>query len=161
MGLDANEGELQVERLVDTRFEGQSHEISVPVASLDAASLGAIEAEFRERYREAYGVAPEGPIEYAAFRVRLRVPVARPVLQKLPSGASAGAGAGEMAPRPAWFGPEAPVETRVHAREALGAGAELPGPAIIEGSVETVVVPPGYVARVDAVGAVVVRAHTT
>ena len=58
--------------------------------------------------------------------------------------------------RSAWFGPDAPVQATVAAREDLGAGSTLTGPAIIEGSVETVVVPPGYAARVDEVGSVVV-----
>ena len=138
---------------MDARFEGQAHEISVPLPDLGADSLVRVEQDFRARYAEAYGVAPEGRIEYAALRVRLHLPVPRPPLQR----AEGDSGPEPVATRQAWFGPEAPVEAAVYHRERLSAGARLQGPAVVEGSVETVVVPPGYGAHVDEVGSVVVR----
>jgi N-methylhydantoinase A len=156
MGFDAEEGELLVEHLVDARYAGQSHELSVPVENLGRESLGSVEAAYRERYRAAYGVAPAGDIEYAAFRVRLRVPVERPALQHIKA-AAAGLPSGQTGRRPARFGPDVAVDTAVYDRDSLAAGAELAGPAVVEGSVETVVIPPGYAGRVATVGSLVLR----
>ena len=108
-----------------------------------------VPARFRARYAELYGVAPNGQVEFAAARVRLRLPVDRPPMIE------AGEQASEAVPsevRSAWFGPDAPVETRVFERGDLRSGAIAEGPAIVEGPVETTVVPPGWSASVDAAG---------
>jgi N-methylhydantoinase A len=142
-----------VERLVDARFEGQAHELAVPVATLSSAGLAALEKDFRERYRAAYGIEPLGRVEYAALRVKLSVAVEKP-----PVAASRSAGpAREPRVRPAYFGPAsggAWVPATALERAALPPGAPLAGPAIVEGRVDTIVVPPGWSARADAAGAV-------
>jgi N-methylhydantoinase A len=84
------------------------------------------------------------------------VPVERPALQHIKA-AAAGLPSGQTGRRPARFGPDVAVDTAVYDRDSLAAGAELVGPAIVEGSVETVVIPPGYAARVDTVGSLVLR----
>jgi N-methylhydantoinase A len=65
--------------------------------------------------------------------------------------------------RPAYFGPELIgsgfVDATVYDGSALGPGAEVHGPALVEEPFTVVVLPPGYRARVDEFGnyAVVVR----
>jgi N-methylhydantoinase A len=49
------------------------------------------------------------------------------------------------------------VECPIHDRYALGAGASIPGPAVLEELDSTVVVHPGYGARVDEHGNLVIR----
>ena len=151
LGLGGEVPGLRVERFVELRFEGQAHELEVPLARLDREALAGLEADFRARYRAAYGVVSEGRVECAAVRVRLALPVERPPLLELPGAAAAVA---PRARRLAWFGADAPVESAVHARDRLPAGARFAGPAIVEGAVETIVVPPGWLARVDAFGGV-------
>ena len=59
--------------------------------------------------------------------------------------------------RRAWF-PETDgfTDTAIHDRRRLGAGAQLPGPAIIEDPEATIVVPPGMHANVSAQGHIVI-----
>jgi N-methylhydantoinase A len=153
MGVASSESGLEIERFLDTRFVGQAHEVSIPVsAALDEAALAEVPSQFRARYAELYGIAPQGRVEIAAFRVRLRLPVARP-----PIADAASPAAREMPEenRRAWFlgvdGPEALV-TAVVDREDLHASSEIAGPLIIHGAVDTTVVPPGWGVRVDDVG---------
>ena len=152
MGVGDDEEGLEVERLVDARFVGQAHEVSIPLASFDV--IGEIPARFRTRYAELYGVAPAGRVEFAALRVRLRRPVDRPPLVDQVASASE---APPMEQRLAWFGPEAPVETGVVRRADFRPGVALSGPVIIEGSVETTVVPPGWNVRVDLAASLVIE----
>jgi N-methylhydantoinase A len=151
MGLAAGQaGARRVGYEVDARFEGQSHELSVPVSGLDASALASVEKAFRERYREAYGIDPQGRVEFAALRVKLRVEVPRP-----PAAAGRRARSERAArTRPAYFGGAGFVAATALERTALEPGRVLPGPAILEGRVDTIVVPPGWSARSDDAGAV-------
>ncbi len=154
MGLDGGErsGEVRVERLIDARFLGQAHELSIPVD--DLAQLEKIPDAFRARYRELYGIDPRGDVEYAAFRVRLTIPVTRPPLEIRDDPGATGAGG---TTRSAFFGPDRELATRVLARERLEVGEASPGPAVIEGPVDTIVVPPDWTAELDEVGSVHLR----
>ena len=161
MGLTGGEAALvdtlEIERLVDARFVGQSHELSIPFApqpGAEAAELAALPERFRARYRELYGIETEAAVEYAAFRVRLRIPVARPPLRRSDA-------ASTSTPRPewrdAWFGPEKASRTRVLSREGLALAGPLSGPLLVESDVDTVIVPPGWSAALDDVGSVHLR----
>ncbi len=149
LGVGAAVLGLRIERFVELRFEGQAHELPVSLAGLGREALAGIEASFRAAYHAAYGVVCDGRVEVAALRVRLTLPVERLPLLALESGRKQVAA---RASRPAWFGPDAAVETAVYARQQLPPGASFEGPAIVEGAVETIVVPPRWLARVDAVG---------
>ena len=116
--------------------------------------IGEIPTRFRTRYAELYGVAPAGRVEFAALRVRLRRPVDRPPLVDQVASASE---APPMEQRLAWFGPEASVETDVVRRADFRPGVALSGPVIIEGAVETTVVPPGWNVRVDPAASLVIE----
>jgi N-methylhydantoinase A len=147
MGIEEDVEGLIIERLLDTRFVGQAHEVAIPVS--DVASLSDVPDRFRDRYRELYGVAPKGQIEFAAIRVRLRLPVDRPPVV---DGREAGSSVVDARERPAHFDSEESVATKVVRRAQLGFGTEMDGPVIVEGPVDTTVVPPGWRMRVDEVG---------
>ena len=51
------------------------------------------------------------------------------------------------------------VECRIYNREALQAGNQILGPAVVEEYDSTTVIPPDFEARVDAQGNLVLRAH--
>lgn len=150
MGIEDDVEGLIVEKLLDARFMGQAHEVSMPIDTLE--DLVGVPDRFRARYQELYGIAPKGRVEYAAVRVRLRLPVDRPPLVD-----ERAAVAFEEVRRPAYFGPGEPVETRAIARGVLTRDVEIEGPAIIEGPVDTTVVPPGWTVRLDEVGSLHVR----
>ena len=147
MGLVEEVPGLVVERFLDARFVGQAHEVPIALTAFEA--IDEVPGRFRARYAELYGVAPKGQVEFAAIRVRLRLPVDQPPLVQADAGA---AQATPSATRSAWFGPDAKVEARVYERGALTGGSFLEGPAIVEGPVETTVIPPGWAASVDAAG---------
>ncbi len=163
MGVSGEEDALVVERLLDTRFKGQAHEVSIPYS--ETQGLADVPARFRGRYHELYGIAPTGEVEYAAFRVRLRLPVEQPPLEAEP----AVAGGGGIVARAAFFGDHGapgagsvagvlePVDTRVVSRRGLGVGDAVVGPAIVEGPVDTTVVPPGWRVELDRVGSLHLR----
>ena len=142
------EGGVHVERSIDARFVGQAHELSIPLA--DLSELASTPAVFRERYKTLYGVDGAGDVEYAAFRVRLRIGVDRPRLRE----GQVAAEAVRPDSRPAWFGAKAPVTTAVLTRAALRAAGSVVGPAIVEGPVDTLVVPPGWSAEMDGAGSI-------
>ena len=155
MGLSDEETPPEIQHFLDARHVGQSHEFSIPLASFAPEDLARVVPDFRVAYRNAYGVTSEGPVEFAACRVKLRVPVQRPAFAELDA-ATGDATAARRGRRSARFGPEDAdrVETDVFSRVALQAGHRIPGPAVIEGQVETVVVPPDWQAQVDEIGSI-------
>jgi N-methylhydantoinase A len=144
------------ERAVNLRYRGQSFDLRVPMpdGDLDAGSLRAAADRFHERHERRYGHAsPDEPIELVTVRVRSRGVVEPPAL---PTDEGGTADPDPRTTRPATFGGER-GETPVYDRGRLGPGAELDGPAVIEGVESTAVVPPGADARVDDLGNVVIE----
>jgi N-methylhydantoinase A/oxoprolinase/acetone carboxylase beta subunit len=146
--------ETVIERSVDGRFQGQLHEIQVPLPdAFGSMKVDQFIDRFNARYRDLYHYLPDHtPIELLTWRVRvtgMRAPV-KPA--RLPaSGADAGpACKGE---RRAYF-PELAdfVETPVYDRYRLRAGMEFAGPAIVEERESTIVVRPRTAATVDGYG---------
>ena len=154
--------ETVIERSVDGRFQGQLHEIQVPLPDdLGLMKVDEFIARFNARYRDLYHYLPDHtPIELLTWRVRvsgMRAPV-KPA--RLPaSGADAvPACKGE---RRAYF-PELAdfVETPVYDRYRLCAGMEFAGPAIVEERESTIVLRPRMAATVDGYGNIhLIRAH--
>lgn len=148
------ESETLIERSVDGRFQGQLHEIQVPLpAALEAEAAAEFISRFKDRYRELYHYVPDHtPIELLTWRVRVsgqRAPV-KPA--RLPA-AGADLSRASKGERRAFFAKCGDfVMTPVYDRYRLGAGMTIAGPAIIEERESTVVVGPGMRARADAYG---------
>ena len=143
-------GDVTVARAADARYVGQGYELTVPVpaGALDAAALARVRAAFDEVYAARYGYAnPTEPVEIVTWKLSAVGGSPRIALAKAPRRAGAAAPKGR---RRAWF-PEAGgfTETPVYDRYALGAGARLEGPAIVEERESTTVLPPGTAATVD------------
>ncbi|MGE0724006.1 MAG: hydantoinase/oxoprolinase family protein, partial [Alphaproteobacteria bacterium] len=146
-GADA----VQVDRTALVRYVGQSYAVEVPFAMpLDLATLG---RDFRARHREIYGYATDEHWEMQSLRMRALVP-RRLAFDPPP------APGGKPEPTsvgPCWFDPSGPRETPRYDRDRLPPGAVLAGPAIVEDSWSTVVVPPGWVVSADAAGHLTIR----
>jgi len=153
------EAETRIERSVDGRFQGQLHEIHVPLPdTLSAIDLDEFVRRFNARYRALYHYVPDHtPIELLTWRVRvsgLRAPV-KPARLPESTADAAPACKGE---RRAYFSEIADfVTTPVFDRYRLRAGMRFCGPAIVEERESTIVVPPEMRARVDAYGNVHLR----
>ena len=148
------EAETMIERSVDGRFQGQLHEIQVSLPDDQfQMDLDDFSGRFNARYRELYHYVPDHtPIELLTWRVRVsgrRAPV-KPARLPQSSSDPAAAGKGE---RPVYFSEIADfAPTPVYDRYQLGAGMQIPGPAIVEERESTIVVRPNTEALVDAYG---------
>jgi N-methylhydantoinase A len=127
-------------------------DVEVPCRSLTGEHIAAALRTFDERYASIYGVgaaAPESGYDLKAYRVtgigRLRRPPAAARNGTAPSAASA------IGARPALPAAEATglEELEVYRGDRLCAGASLTGPAIVEYSDTTLLVPLGWSAEVD------------
>ena len=141
---------IRIERHIDARFRGQGHELSVPVHSgeLRHDDLAGTQEEFRDLYERSYGIRQAYPVQLVNFRSRITG-----LVPKLEFARHAGlAGGPERAlknSRPVHFRSSGGyVDTQVYARDRLGAGDVLSGPAVIEEPDSTTIVPPGYRATV-------------
>jgi N-methylhydantoinase A len=140
----------------DMRYVGQSYEIEVPV---EAAWLGpggeaAILSAFHRAHERAFGHAdPQAPAEIVNLRVQLRAGRPRVPLAEVAARATAPA---PRATRRIWLDGR-PTRAHVFDRAALGPGARLAGPAIVEQPDTTVLVPTGHVGDVDRFGNLLLR----
>jgi N-methylhydantoinase A len=142
---------VRVSRIAEMRYVGQGHEVEAPLPAdrLSAASLPQITRSFEDAYRALYHRLPQG-VGIEALNWRVTVSGPRPVLRFGGGGRPRPAAAAVKTTRRAWF-PETAgwIDTPVYDRYALGPGAELGGPAIVEERESTAVVGPGARCRVD------------
>ena len=144
-------GEISFVRQVELRYVGQSYELTVAADDVAAAVAG-----FHDEHDRAYGFAAETePVELVNLRLTAVGRIAKPQLPRLEErGAPV-----ERGRRPVYFGEAGDyVDCPVYDRYALGSGAELDGPAIVEELDSTTVLHPGFGARVDQHGNLLVHA---
>jgi len=136
-----SERSIQTEFRLDLRYRGQSYELALPEASLDAAK------RFHSAHARRYGwTLEDAGIELVHLRaralVRRRLPRTRAVSPKrLPAGAVLGT-------QMAGFGSQ--LEARRIKREVLTEGVSFQGPAIIEEYSGTTLLPLGWTAQVTS-----------
>jgi N-methylhydantoinase A/oxoprolinase/acetone carboxylase beta subunit len=143
--------EVRVAYAADMRYVGQAYELEVPIAvPVVRERMPEILAAFHAVHERVYGYArTQQPVEFVNFRAVHSYPLPRPVVTPAAraSGTLADARLGE---RRAYF--EAFVPTTIYERARLPLGAHLAGPAIVEQSDTTTVIPPGVTALVDDAG---------
>jgi N-methylhydantoinase A len=146
---------MRLERSVDMRYRRQVHVVTAPVEAgpVTEAVLNAATARFEELYREKYGAEAayrEAGIELVAFRVRGSGIVRKPELEAL-APESEDTGGAHVATVPAWVDVRGRLEeVPGFSFELLSPGNRLVGPALVWTPITTVVVAPGYEARMDA-----------
>src|SRR3954447_2362670 len=148
---------MSFERSLDLRYAGQEFALPIPVADdeLRAGDLDAIRARFDAAHEHRYGYATSNEeVEMVNLRVVAKGARERPALPPLaPAGADA-----RLGERPVWFSePSEPVDCAVYARERLGTGATVTGPAVIEERTSTTLLWPGDVATVAEGGELIVQ----
>lgn len=146
-GQDA--ARLQVRRSLDARYTGQSHELNIPHQSGDGPAE--INAAFHAAHAARYGYhRPEAAVEIVTLRLSAVVPSDFPAL---PRRAYAGPdpAAALVGRKPVWFNGGF-VTTDLYERDRLGAGNAFAGPAVVYQYDTTTLVPPGWAARVDGRG---------
>jgi N-methylhydantoinase A len=147
--------EIEVQHEVDLLFRGQSHVFRVPVTA-PGFDRNAVLADFMESYKARFDIElPEMTAMLANLRTTVigqRAPVDLAIFAPTTdgSGAPPPSDARQVRFNDGWF------ETAVFDRAALGRGARLAGPAIVEQPDTTVVIDPGATAIVDGLGNLVI-----
>ena len=153
------EAAMEFRRQADLRYVGQSHELTLPLTTeaLGPAQLEQLLEQFHRTHDRAYGFsAPGEDVELVSVRLAAIGQIAKPALAPLAKAAGEATAKGQ---RPVYFAEsEGYVDCPVYDRYALGAGAIVQGPAIIEEIDSTTVLHPHYQVRVDDVGQMVLAA---
>lgn len=133
---------IRVETVLELRYRGQDATLAIRE---EGDSAEALCAQFHERHRERYGWSlEETEVELVHIRARARTARELPPSEEyetrpLDSDSVLGT-------RTAWF--DEALEVPRIARESLRPGQEFEGPALLEESTGTGLVPPGWTARV-------------
>jgi N-methylhydantoinase A len=155
LALDDVEGhEGFVVRSADLRYFGQAFEIHVPApdGEVDERFVAEVEARFHDAHERSYGYCyrddPTHALEWVNLRVTGVGAMQRPELRPVRAAGDAHAGV-----RPVYF--DGRHDTPVYRRDRLS--GEITGPAVIQEFGSTLPIHPGFSARVDDFGNVVVR----
>ena len=128
---------------VQIRPAASENAIEVPFGAVEAMA-----AAFAECWQRRFGFAAEGALVAEAVRIEIAEPRARDDehVAVLPRESAPPLETVRLFSGGAWH--QAPL----HAREGLADGARIAGPALVVDAVSTVVVEPGWAARVDGFG---------
>jgi N-methylhydantoinase A len=146
-------------RTADLRYFGQAFEVRVPVADgpVDKALADGVAEAFHSAHEQLYGYCFRGDERQQVEWVNLRVsgigPIRRPEIREI-AGRDGDVERARTGTRRVFF--EDHRETPIYWRPDLAAGDVLTGPAIIEEFGSTIPLHPGFSARVDAFGNVIV-----
>ena len=153
-----------IELSVDARYYGQTPYMNLRVDEVPASpeALAALVAQYRERYEAEFGYQlPEDVATVEIVNARVAA-IGRTDDVELPR--SDGDTEAEVAlkgSRPVYFDEMSDfTDTPIFDRARLDAGAAMEGPAVIEQTDTTVLVPPGASARVDAYRNIVIDVGT-
>jgi N-methylhydantoinase A len=137
-------------RTADLRYLGQFHEVEVEVPGgvLAGDEIATAVANFHRKHEQLYtfNMAWQG-VEFLTFRLRATTPRA-PFELRRAGVATADASTAIKRRRTCWFDGAA-IDTPIYDGAMLGAGHRLAGPAIIEETTTTVVIPSRYDCLVD------------
>ena len=146
-----SEKKLTLKRTADMRYVGQFHEVEteVPGGKLKRAQADATVARFSRKHEELFTFAmPWQPVEILSLRLKATAPKAPFRLREIEKGPSNPHAALKRRRKCRFDGKD--VDTPVYDGDRIRAGNVLAGPAIVEESTMTVVVPKGFRCRVDA-----------
>jgi N-methylhydantoinase A len=135
---------------LDLRYAGQSYELTIEVELDDVGSAG---ARFHELHEQRFTHSDvDAAVEVVNVQATAVVPGAGARNWGEAAAGVIGWSSGEAPGREfVWFGGEQ-MEAAVYQRSALGAGNRFAGPALVHQLDSTTLLPPGWVATVDASG---------
>ncbi len=137
---------IRLERIIETRYHGQSFEIPVNVPA-GAFTIEDLENRFHNKHEATYGyAATDEEVEFVNARVIAFGITTKPRFMKYELEKKA---PDPQSERRVYFDSTGWVNTGIYWREDLRAGNYIVGPAIVEQYDSTTVVPPGWILRVD------------
>jgi N-methylhydantoinase A len=145
---------ILVKRSLEMRYVGQVHECTVDIGNfkINEKTIDRVKDAFHRRHEELYTYSERhSTVEVVNVESTLYGLIDKPKTPTLMKGKFANEAV--KSHRKAIFGASGKgVRTPVYEGGALGAGAAVDGPAIIEEVTTTIVVEPGWTARLDASG---------
>jgi N-methylhydantoinase A len=162
-------------RFLDVRYLGQHHEVTVECPAdvvIEEKHLDTIARSFHKAHERLYTYStPENPLEIMNLRITAVGAVDKAGFESgdTAPGSRAGGGTGAetgtqgakdslKGSRSVYFAEAGGFQdTPVHDRSRLRSGMVIPGPAVIEERITTVIVHPGWTAAVDGYGNVVME----
>jgi N-methylhydantoinase A len=131
---------VRLARSADLRYVGQSYYLTIPIEGLlDRAALAAAREKFDELHRATYGYAElKEPCELVNLRIAAVGAIEKPVVV---GGVAADAVEGK---RQVYFADIGFVDCKVIRRAGLVLSRRVEGPAVIEESDSTTLIPPGW-----------------
>jgi len=141
---------IRLERILEMRYAGQSHEIAVAEPEHGDWGLG-----FHAAHERLYGHRHDrAPVEIVNARLRAVGQSAKPDLTLLQRVGDS-AGAARLGSAKVWFAPDKPLDTELYSRDCLRPGDALKGPAVVFQFDSTTLIAPGWAAQVDTWGNIV------
>jgi N-methylhydantoinase A len=135
----------------DLQFAGQTHVLTIAVSG-EALDREELLHAFQQAYWQRFAVElPEMRVQLVSLRTTVTGRRRPRPLERLFERPTDGGSPAPPRTRPVFFD-DRWVETPIYSRDALAAGAEFKGPAIVEQMDGTTVVEPGDRVRVDALG---------
>ena len=141
---------------LDMLFTGQTHTLQVNVQRAQLSAEG-LQSAFTDAYQHAFGRVLEGPVirvmnlRYARIGRRPKFDLS--VLAPVGAGSTQPLGVQRVYHQGQWW------DAQRYARLELPVGAQVQGPAILEQADTTVWLEPGFDAKVDAMGNLLVTAQ--
>ena len=157
LGREGFEGpRLLLQRFLDVRYVGQSYELTVPCPPLAARTSHAAAGRFHRAHRRRYGHSdPSQPVEIVTARLKATGAVEKPVVSPMEESGEDPSGA-LVDERPVVFNGES-LPTRCYDRSHLVSGNAIRGPGLVFQMDSTTVLPPGWTARTDGYGNLVIE----
>jgi N-methylhydantoinase A len=141
---------IVLKRSADLRYVGQFHEVEIDMANgkITRETVDAAAAEFARKHEELYTFAmPWKAVEILTLRLKATTPNAPFALSEVPKGDADPKAALKRRRICRFNGRD--IDTPIYDGEKVFAGNIISGPAIIEETTTTVVIPEDYVCSVD------------
>ncbi len=150
---------IAISRSIEMRYVGQVHECTVEIDkfAINSKSIERVKEAFHQRHEQLYTYSERhNDVEVVNIESTLYGLVDKPKPPRIGKGAS---------PKKALKGHRKAIfsangkaqKTPVYDGGALGAGASIKGPAVIEEETTTIVVQPGWGAKLDANGSYIIK----
>ena len=148
------ESSTLIKRSLDMRYVGQVHECTVEIGNfpVNAHTIDQIKAAFHARHEQLYTYSePHSTVEVVNIESTVYGLVEKPKRMHIAAGKPADQAI--KAHRDAVFSADGKrIRTPIYDGAALGAGAIIKGPAVIEEVTTTIVIEPGWTATLDESG---------
>ena len=140
--------QLEINRSLDMRYEGQSYELNIPCLTENVNEIVTFVESFHAAHESRFGYArTDAPVEVVNLRLTAAGATEKPPIQSIPL-TEPDASEAFTIQNPVIFEGEA-LPTNFYRREILRPGNQIMGPAIVTEFSATTVIPPDFSAVVD------------